>query len=298
MANRRIVVGTRGSTLAQWQTNYVIAALKRVAPDLEIVTQIIKTTGDKDQTRSLADLGGLGVFTKEIEHAMLSREIDLAVHSLKDLPTELASGLQIAAVPERADPRDCIVSRHGVGLNKLPHGACVGTSSARRTAQVLALRPDVRVIPLRGNVDTRLRKAQSEEYDAVVLAAAGLIRLGRVSEITEYLPLETFLPDPGQGALAVEIRADDADLTALVSRLDHAPTRVAVTAERAFLRALGGGCRMPVGAYAELRDGALHLHGLIASDDGTRAQHGELSGDAAEADALGAALAQRMEGNS
>ncbi|MDE3087786.1 MAG: hydroxymethylbilane synthase [Chloroflexota bacterium] len=290
----KIVVGTRGSALAQWQTNYIIAALKRIAPDLEIETRIIKTTGDQDQMRSLADLGGLGVFTKEIENALLAREIDLAVHSLKDLPTETATGLAIAAIPEREDPRDCIVSRHGAGLAQLPRGARVGTSSARRTAQVLALRPDAQIIPLRGNVDTRLRKSQTEEYDAVVLAAAGIIRLGRANEITEYLPLETFLPDPGQGALAVEIRADDAELAARVAPLDHAPTRAAVTAECAFLRALGGGCRMPIGAYAEMRDAELHLCGIVASDDGKQISRGEISDDATHAEELGAELATRL----
>jgi hydroxymethylbilane synthase len=296
MTKQRIVVGTRGSALAQWQTNYVLAALKRVAPDLEIETHIIKTTGDKDQTRSLADLGGLGVFTKEIEHALLAREIDLAVHSLKDLPTETAAGLTIGAIPEREDPRDCIVSRHKVGLQSLPRGARIGTSSARRTAQLLALRPDVHIVPLRGNVDTRLRKAQSEEYDAVVLAAAGIIRLGRGSEITEYLPLSTFLPDPGQGALAIEIRASDVELDLLVALLDHAPTRSAVTAERAFLRSLGGGCRMPIGAYAEWRGAQLHLDALIASDDGAQIHRGEIAGEPSRAEELGTAMALRLRG--
>ncbi len=288
-----LVIGTRGSALAQWQTNYVIAALKSIAPAWQIETHIIKTTGDADRVRSLAELGGLGVFTKEIENALLMREIDLAVHSLKDLPTDTPRGLTIAAIPERADPRDCIVSRHRVGLMDLPRGVRIGTSSARRAAQLLALRPDAQIVPLRGNVDTRLRKAQSEEYDAVVLAAAGITRLGRASEITEYLPLDTFLPDPGQGALAIEIRADAAELGALIAQLDHAATRAAVTAERAFLRGLGGGCRMPIGAYAELRGAELHLRGMIASDDGTHIARGEVSGDVTRAEELGAELARR-----
>ncbi len=262
---------------------------------MQIETRIIKTTGDKDQTRSLADLGGLGVFTKEIENALLAHEIDLAVHSLKDLPTETANGLTIVAIPEREDPRDCIVSRHGVGLSQLPRGARIGTSSARRTAHLLALRPDAQIVPLRGNVDTRLRKAQTEEYDAVVLAAAGIIRLGRASEITEYLSLDSFLPDPGQGALAIEIRADDTELASLVSQLDHAPTRAAVTAERAFLRALGGGCRMPIGAYSEMRGTQLYLRGIVASDDGKEISRGEIGGDATRAEALGAELATKLQ---
>ncbi len=290
----KIVVGTRGSALAQWQTNHVIAALERLVPNLQIETRIIKTSGDQDQTRSLAELGGLGVFTKEIENALLAHEIDLAVHSLKDLPTETTEGLTLAAISARADPRDCIVSRHRVGLMQLPRGARVGTASARRSAQVLALRPDVQIVPLRGNVDTRLRKAQTDAYDAIVIAAAGALRLGRASEITEYLPLDTFLPDPGQGALALEIRADAVELASLVSQLDHAPTRAAVMAERACLRALGGGCRMPIGAHAEMCDGELHLRALIASDDGTRITRGDMRGDRTRAEELGTELAQRL----
>lgn len=292
-----LVIGTRGSALAQWQTNHVIAALKRLAPELQIEVKIIKTTGDQDQTRALAELGGMGVFTKEIENALLAHEIDLAVHSLKDLPTELGDGLVSAAITEREDPRDCIVSRHGVGLMQLPRGARVGTSSARRSAQVLAWRPDAQIVPLRGNVDTRLRKAQSEEYDAVVLAAAGVLRLGRASEITEYLSLDAMLPDPGQGALAIEIRADDTELAALVAPLDHAPTRAAVTAERAFLRTLGGGCRMPVGAYAEMRGAELYLRGMMAADDGARVARSDIAGEPARAEELGAALAARLQGD-
>ncbi len=292
----RLVIGTRGSTLALWQANFIIAALERFAPDLQIEKHIIKTTGDADRVRSLAELGGLGVFTKEIENALLMCDIDLAVHSLKDLPTDTPRGLRIAAIPVREDPRDCIVSRHQVGLMDLPRGVRIGTSSARRAAQLLALRPDAEIVPLRGNVDTRLRKAQTEEYDAVVLAAAGIIRLGRSNEITEYLPLDTFLPDPGQGALAIEIRADDAELGALVAQLDHAATRAAVTAERAFLRELGGGCRMPIGAYAEMRGNRLHVRGIFASDDGKPIKRGEVSGDTTHAAELGAELARNLVG--
>ncbi len=291
---RPIVIGTRGSALAQWQARFVEQALKRLHPELEIEVRIIKTSGDKDQVRPLAELGGLGVFTKEIENALLNREIDLAVHSLKDLPTETAEGLMLAAIPEREDARDCLVSRHGVGLEQLPPGARVGTSSARRGAQVLALRRDLQVVPLRGNVDTRLRKAQTQDYDAVVLAAAGITRLGRASEITQYLSFDAVLPDPGQGALAIEIRADDSALARLLAGLDHAPTRAAVTAERAFLRALGGGCRMPIGAYAEIRNAQLVLQGMVGALDGSRRVCGEISGAPARAEPLGAELAGRL----
>lgn len=291
---RPLVVGTRGSALARWQAEFVIAALKRLAPAVSVELRIIKTAGDRDQTRPLADFGGLGVFTKEIEHALLEREIDVAVHSLKDLPTETAGELILAAVLERQDARDCIVSRHRLGLMQLPPGARVGTASARRAAQVLALRPDLSIAPLRGNADTRLLKAQSDAYDAIVIAAAGLIRLGRADAITEYLPLEQMLPDPGQGALALQIRADDRELAALLASLDHPASRAAVTAERAFLRALGGGCRMPMAAYAELDASDLHLRGLVAAPDGARLVRGELRGPAGHADELGAALAERL----
>lgn len=294
-AIQSIRVGTRGSALAQWQTHHIISALNLLQPDLQVEIRIIKTEGDRDQVRPLAELGGLGVFTKAIEDALLAHEIDLAVHSLKDLPTEIANGLTIAAIPERQDPRDCLVSRHKVGLFQLPPGALIGTSSARRAAQVLALRPDIHLVPLRGNVDTRLRKAQSEEYDAVILAAAGITRLGKAGEITEYLPLDQILPDPGQGALAVQIRCGDTRLESLVAKLDHPATRAAVTAERSFLRGLGGGCRMPIGAHGEIRDGQLLLRGVWASDNGSRMRRGEIAGDPTEADALGRALAERLQ---
>ncbi len=288
-----LVVGTRGSALAQWQTEHVIAAIKNIAPELVIETRIIKTTGDKDQTRPLAELGGLGVFTREIEHALRDNEIDLAVHSLKDLPTTASDALFIAALLPRQDARDVIVSRHRLGLKQLPGGARIGTSSARRAAQILAMRPDAKIIPLRGNVDTRLRKAATEEYDAIVLAAAGLARLGRAEEITEYLALDEFLPDPGQGALAVQIRANDAELAALLAQLDDAPTRAAVTAERAFLQTLGGGCRMPMGAYAELGE-SLRVRGMVAALDGTEIVRGEIRGARQDAAQLGQTLAKNL----
>ncbi len=289
-----LVVGTRGSALARWQTDYVIAALRRLVPSLQIETRIIKTLGDQDQVRPLGELGGTGVFTKAIEDALLAGEIDLAVHSLKDLPTETATGLTLAAIMERQDPRDVLVSRDGTRLLELPSGAKVGTSSARRTAQIRAIRPDLEIIPLRGNVDTRLRKAKTREYDAIVLAAAGLIRLGREAEIAEYLPLDRVLPDPGQGALALEVRADDTARQSLVAQLDHAPTRAAVTAERAYLRALGGGCRMPIGAYAENRESELRLYGVVASLDGSKMVRGARTGTPGDAEDVGRQLAARL----
>lgn len=294
VARRTVIVGTRGSTLARWQTEFVITSLLRVAPGLRVEVRVIKTAGDKDQVRPLVEFGGLGVFTKELEHALANGEIDIAVHSLKDLPTDSPAQLTIAAYFPREDARDAIVSRHNVGLLQLPRGARIGTSSARRTAQILALRPDAKIVPLRGNVDTRLRKAQTEEYDAIVIAAAGLIRLGRAHEITEYLSLDTMLPDPGQGALAVQIRAGDAELAHLLRQLDHEPTRAAVSAERAFLRALGGGCRAPMGAHAELNAEGLRVRGMVGALDGTQIVSGEIRGNVADAAELGRALAQQL----
>ncbi|MBI4670354.1 MAG: hydroxymethylbilane synthase [Chloroflexi bacterium] len=292
--NRALVVGTRGSALARWQTEFVITALLRRAPGARIELRIIKTAGDKDQARPLAEFGGLGVFTQELEHALRDGEVDVAVHSLKDLPTDSPAQLTVAAYLPRQDARDAIVSRHNVGLKQLPRGARIGTSSARRTAQILALRPDAKIIPLRGNVDTRLRKAQTEAYDAIVIAAAGLIRLGRAHEITEYLSLDRMLPDPGQGALAAQIRADDDELARLLAPLDDAPTRAAVTAERAFLHALGGGCRTPMGAYAEPCAEGLRVRGMVGALDGAQIVRGEIRGDLNDAEQLGQALAKQL----
>lgn len=295
--DRPLIAGTRGSALARWQTEFVIAALHNLAPSVQVELHVISTVGDRDKTSPLAELGALGVFTTELENALREDEIDFAVHSLKDLPTDLANDLPIAAILERAEPRDVLVSRHGVGLSELAQGARIGTSSARRAAQLLALRPDLQIVPLRGNVDTRLRKAASEDYDAVVLAAAGVLRLGRGDAITEYLLIEEMLPDPGQGALAVQVRVDDFKTLALVSQLDHTPTRQAVTAERAFLQALGGGCRMPMAAYARVEDNLLHLRGMVASTDGKRLVRRELLGMPENAQSLGIALAQEILNN-
>lgn len=293
---RLVVIGTRGSALARWQTVHVTGALQHIAPALRIETRVIKTAGDQDQTTPLAAFGGLGVFTKELEHALLEGGIDIAVHSLKDLPTDLPPPLTLAAFLPRQDARDVLVSRHHAGLMQLPPGPRIGTASARRTAQILALRPDAKIVPLRGNVDTRLHKAHGDEYDAIVLAAAGLIRLGLAHEITEYLSLDMLLPDPGQGALAVQIRTGDDDLAHLLAQLDHAPTRAAVTAERAFLQALGGGCRTPIGAYAEPRAGGLRVRGMVGSLDGEQMVKGEIWGDASDAYELGQGLAWQLLG--
>jgi hydroxymethylbilane synthase len=273
----------------------VVERLRATDPDLEIQVRLIRTRGDLVRDRALSQVGGKGLFVKELENSLLAAEIELAVHSLKDMPTELPSGLALAAIPERADPRDALLAREGESnLLALPTGARVGTSSLRRRSQLLAARPDLEVLDLRGNVDTRLRKLHGGEYDAVVLAAAGLIRLGRAEAIGEYLPADLMLPAAGQGALCAEVRADDEQTCALLAPLDHRPTRQATQAERAFLRRLEGGCQVPIGAYAVVEGDQLYLRGLIASLDGHRVVKDELRGPATKADLLGVELAERV----
>ena len=289
-------LGTRGSALAQAQARWVAARLEAAWPGLTVELRVIQTAGDRSQASGapLSVIGGQGIFVKEIEYALRRGEVDVAVHSLKDLATRLEPGLTLAAVPEREDARDVLVSRHGVGLAVLPAGPRIGTSSPRRAAQVRAARPDAVVVNLRGNLDTRLRKAATDAYDAIVLAAAGLHRLGRTGEITEYLPVGQFIPMVGQAALALEARADDEATLARLRPLDHAPTHAAVRAERAYLAALGGGCAAPVAAHATVDGDRLTLRAMIADADGRRVLRDEIGGPASEAEALGAALAGRL----
>ena len=264
-------VGTRGSRLALIQTDLTLAALRRAHPGLEFEVVIVTTQGDANQTAALAGLG-LGVFIKEIELRLEIGEIDMAVHSLKDMPTLLPDGMVIGAVLERADPRDALVSHLGVKLAEFPAGARIGTSSPRRAAQIAEQRPDLEIVSIRGNVDTRLRKAAGEECDGAILAAAGLLRMRLESVITEYLAPQRFVPPPGQGAMAVEIRAADLWMSELTSAIDHAETAAAVTAERAFLQELGGGCQVPVGAYASVAAASdeLLLHAFMGAPDGSQ----------------------------
>jgi hydroxymethylbilane synthase len=266
-----VTVGTRASALARAHTELVIAALTVVRPGLACETRAIVTAGDRTQEsgRPLPEIGGKGLFTAELERALVDGEIDLAVHSLKDMPTEDASSVVIGAITIREDVRDCLVARSASGLADLPAGAVVGTSSLRRAAQLAVLRPDLDVRSIRGNVDTRIRKVESGEYDAVVLAAAGVRRLGLEAGVTEWLAEDVMLPAPGQGALAVQCRADDAAVRELVVRIDDAGARAETTAERAFLRALGGGCAAPVAARAvATTTPRVRLQGLVASVDG------------------------------
>jgi hydroxymethylbilane synthase len=259
-----LTLGSRGSALALWQARHVAGLLKAISIDTRI--EIIKTTGDHLQTASLTQAGGKGLFTKEIEQALLDRSIDVAVHSLKDLPTEITPGLSIAAIPEREDPRDALI---GSTLSALKDGARVGTSSGRRVAQLRHLRPDLTLEPIRGNVDTRLRKLKEGQFDAIVLAAAGLKRLGFENEIAEFLSPDHVCPAPGQGALGIQTRADDS-AEEICRALDHHDSRLAVEAERAVLAGLGGGCQLPVGAFAEKTENVWELRAIVISPDGSQ----------------------------
>lgn len=270
-STRTITIGTRTSELARWQTDHVIEQLQRAWPDLQCETRAFVTTGDKELDKPLPEIGGKGLFTAELEEALRSGEIDLAVHSLKDLPVQNAPGLTIGAVIGRADVADGLVAPEGQSLTALPPGAIVGTSSLRRQAQLLAVRPDLRVKSIRGNVGTRVQKVLDGDYDAAVLAAAGLQRLGLEGSVADWLTLEVMLPAPGQGALAVQCRASDEATLALLAAVDDGDVRRATTAERHFLQALGGGCSAPIAAYARPGDGgALAFEGMVADPDGSR----------------------------
>ncbi|HVX67491.1 MAG TPA: hydroxymethylbilane synthase [Bryobacteraceae bacterium] len=283
-----LTIGSRGSKLALWQANWVREALAHIGQECRI--EIIRTTGDKITDVPLAKVGTKGLFTKEIEEALLDGRIDLAVHSLKDLPTELPEGLRIAAIPEREDARDALVGRR---LADLEAGMKVGTSSLRRVAQLRAARPGLVIESVRGNLDTRLRKLAEGQYDALVLAAAGLRRLGWADRIAEYLPAAVMCPAVGQGALAIETRAEGA-AAETCARLDHAPTHVAVDAERAVLARLGGGCQVPIGAHASLNGDRLELEAVVALPDGSCVIRRSASGAAAEAAGIGRALGQEL----
>ncbi len=289
-----LVVGTRGSRLAVWQAEWVQARLKELAPGLTVTLQRIKTSGDMILDVPLAAIGGKGLFVKEIEEALLQGVIDLAVHSMKDVPTVLPDGLDILCVPAREDPRDVLVSRDSSSLDQLPKGSRVGTSSLRRQAQLLHYRLDLRIELLRGNLDTRLRKLHNGEYEAIVLAAAGLSRMGWSNKVTEYLPPEVSLPAIGQGALGLEGRRKDRFVQALVEKLEHRPTRTAVTAERALLERLEGGCQVPIAAHATVKGDTLIMDGLIASVDGQRLIRDTIQGPASEAQGLGMQLAEKL----
>jgi hydroxymethylbilane synthase len=288
----KLIFATRPSKLARWQTRWVITALQKIHPYLECEEKIITTQGDKILDKPLPEIGGKGLFTQELESELLSGAVHCAVHSLKDLPVENPAGLTVGCIPVRAEVQDALISRDGYTLATLPNSASVGTSSLRRAAQILSIRPDIKTVSLRGNVDTRLRKALDGQYDAIILAGAGLSRLGLDHHITEWLSLDVMLPAPGQGALAVQCRADDSTTLELLSVLEDESTRKAVTAERAFLSGLGGGCAVPVAAYAVTsnQSSVIYLTGLVISEDGKKVV--KVTGQGINARQLGNELAQ------
>ncbi len=293
MAANKLIIGSRGSKLALWQANHIADRLRGQHSGLEVSIEVIKTKGDKILDVSLNKIGGKGLFTKELEEAILRRDVDLAVHSLKDLPTEIPDGLEAAVITHRQYGADALLCRQHEGLNEMPAGAVVGTSSLRRKVQLAALRPDLVFNDLRGNVDTRIRKLEEGLYDAIVLAQAGLMRLGLEQKITEILDSKSVLPAAGQGALALEYRQGDQRTLGLLSFLDHEPTRHEVSAERDFLGRLGGGCQVPIGAHAVTRDdGSLLLRGMISDLEGKKIMHGEIVG--APGGTMGVELAERL----
>lgn len=292
-ATKRVVVGSRSSPLALAQTEEVVSRLNAAHPDAQFEIVPLSTRGDRNKTDPLLSMDR-GMFVKDIESALLSGEIDFAVHSAKDLPAGLPDGLTIAAITEREDPRDVVVNRWGVAFEDMPSGATLGTSSPRRVAQLKANRPDLEFLPVRGNVGTRMEKSGTDEYDGVVLAAAGIIRLGRASEISGYLSPDICIPDVGQAALAIESRSNDEALMALLAAAEHVSTSQAVRAERAFLQAMGGGCTVPVAAYAIVEGSSLKISAMASSPDGTELIRLEDTFDVAEPEKAGEALASQL----
>lgn len=287
-------IGSRGSRLALWQADFIRGIIRAKFPSLKIEISVIRTTGDRVTDSPLSRIGGKGVFVKEIEEALLRGDIDIAVHSMKDLPTVLPDGLKIGAVAERHDPRDVLVSRNRIGFHRLPKEARIGTGSLRRQAQLLSLRSDLVILPIRGNVDTRLNKLKKEGLDAVVLALAGLRRVGLEGEITEVFSPEVLIPAPGQGIVAIECREDDREVGELLLQVNHMESHIVASAERSFLERLGGGCQVPVGCYAESRGGRMRILGLIASPDGSEVIRDEIEGSLDDHKSLGEELAGRI----
>jgi hydroxymethylbilane synthase len=287
-------IGTRGSKLALTQTDLVAEKIKKIIPEAVIEIRIIRTSGDIMQDVSLLKIGGKGVFVKEIEDALFSSAIDLAVHSMKDVPTEIPDGLEFAAILQREDARDILVSRDNRKIEQMPRGAKIGTGSLRRSVQLLDILPDAVIVPLRGNLDTRLRKIETENLAGVIVAAAGMKRMGFVQRITQFLPVELMLPAVGQGALGLEIRTGDNELKKILARINHTPTYTEIIAERSFLRHLGGGCRLPIAALGKLEGDKLSLEGLVASPQGSGIIRDKVKGTVFEAEELGKKLAEMI----
>jgi hydroxymethylbilane synthase len=311
MMSKRITIGTRGSKLALWQAEFVKTELQKLYPELKVEILKIKTTGDKILDVPLAQVGGKGLFVKEIEEALLRYEADIAVHSMKDVPTDFPDGLHLAVVCEREDPRDALILNKKLRIKSeelkvksgklkpslifsLPKKAKVGTSSLRRSCQLLSLRPDLKIEQLRGNLDTRLRKLDEGQFDAIILAAAGMKRLGLQDRITEILPPDISLPAIGQGAVGIECRVNDEWVNNLISALNHPETFLCVKAERAFLKKLEGGCQVPIAAHARLKDGRIVMHGLVGSISGEKIIKGYSEGEPGHAETLGIALAEEI----
>jgi hydroxymethylbilane synthase len=290
----KLIIGTRGSKLALWQAGWVKSEIEKIRPDLTVELSIIKTKGDKILDVPLAKVGGKGLFVKEIEEALLDGLIDLAIHSMKDVPAEIPEGLCIGAVPLRENPSDVIISSGNLGVADLPPNAKVGTSSLRRSSQLRKIRPDLDIHPLRGNIDTRLKKLENGEFDAIVLAAAGVRRLGFADKISEYLPPEKVLPSVGQGALCIEIRENDPKIETIVSALDHRETHTVVKGERAFLHRLEGGCQIPIAAHGRIIGDEFSLTGLVADLSGETIIKETITGPADESGRLGVELADRL----
>ena len=294
MTHQVIRIATRHSVLAMWQANFVKAALLKYHPDLTVEILAMKTQGDKILDTPLAKVGGKGLFVKELEVAIMEDRADIAVHSMKDVPVDFPEGLGLSVICEREDPRDAFVSNHYQSLDQLPSGAVVGTSSLRRQSQVRELRPDLRIKDLRGNVITRLAKLDDGQYDAIILAAAGLIRLEMPERIARFIPVEESLPAVGQGAVGIECRLDDAATISLLKPLEDEQTRIRVTAERAMNLTLQGGCQVPIGSFALLDNDQLYLRGLVASVDGKQVIRKEITGHKEDAEQLGITLGEEL----
>lgn len=292
--SQTIRIATRKSPLAMWQAEHVAAELKRIHPDIQVEILGMTTQGDKILDTPLAKIGGKGLFIKELEQGLLSDQADIAVHSMKDVPVELPEGLHLAVIMQREDPRDAFVSTRYKNIDELPEGACVGTSSLRRQSQLAEQRPDLEIKSLRGNVNTRLRKLDEGEYDAIILASAGLIRLGFKERITAFIGPEQSLPAIGQGAVGIECRSDDARVNQLIDPLNHPETAYCVRAERAMNQRLNGGCQVPIAGYAMLENDVLWLRGLVGEPDGSNIIRGEVEGAPDEAEAMGVGLAERL----
>ncbi|MFP4534006.1 MAG: hydroxymethylbilane synthase [Desulfobacterales bacterium] len=294
MTTKTIRIGTRGSQLALWQANWVKAKLVSLYPELYIDIQVIKTSGDKITDVPLAKVGGKGLFVKEIEQALTDGHIDIAVHSMKDMPGDLPDSLCIGVIPEREVPYDVLISQGDKPINELPQGARVGTSSLRRASQLLYMRPDIEIFPLRGNLDTRIKKLTSENLDAIILAGAGVKRLNLEHVISEYIDPDIILPAVGQGALCIEVRKEDPPIHELIAPLDHTATNRIVKSERAFLKRLEGGCQVPMAAFARIHNDTLTLAGMVAETDGSVMHYQTISGPIEQAEAIGHDLAGRL----